>query len=443
MEEATQAAEVETVECEACGRDFPATEAEERGGSTLCRACAQNYDDTHTECESCNDTVLREDTEERDERTLCSDCVSDYDRHHSTCERCENTVENDDIRRVYVNNRGDEETWCVDCRDNNTWSCSDCEETYSDNVSSYDVHGADGGICRTCLSNNYTRCDGCAEYYPDGDLSGGCCESCGDDETPRGVIDGVLIHEYHDSKHRPAWIFYGDPKEIHYGVELEVNTRDHTAKTTLELLGGIHKEHAFLERDSTLHSGGYEIITHPHTLAEHRKLWKEFLKNPPPETTSFRTGECGMHVHIERKRLSRLQIQKMLVFINAPENETFITGIAQRESGTWCQREPKKLTHTSEDHHDALYLGNNTTVEMRIFRGTMRPDRFWKNLEFVDAVVQWTRDISYRDLTYQNFVSYVRQLRGKYKYLFAYLVEIGYARVPLAQIVKETLQQCA
>ena len=440
------------VVCEGCGERVPQNSTDERGGDTLCSGCVRDYDETHVECDRCEETIERGDADERDGDTLCPNCVERYDQEHVACERCENIVDNNDTGDVYVRG-GCTETWCESCRDSYTWTCPDCYRTFSDNISGYDIHGQDRTVCRSCR-NSYSHCEGCSEWFDSDEVEDGYCsscaeDSCADENAPSEVVsariarDTVAIHDYHDVRWRPRLIFYGDPKQIPYGIELEVNAANSTAWATLELLQSPHKEHVFLENDSTLVSGGYEIISHPHTVEEHRKLWSSFFRNLPQGVTSYKTGECGMHVHIDRKRLTKLQIQKILVFVNAPENEHFITKIAQREATRWCQRKPKKLTHDAQDHHDAVYLGNDATVEIRIFRGTVREDRFWKNLEFVDAMVQWTRDISYRDLTYQKFVDYVKSHQTQYKYLFGYLVETGFTQLPLAQIIKETLQQCA
>ena len=400
----------ETAKCTACCESVPSTEIEERNGVALCAECTSNWDESHTTCDRCEDSCRREDT------------VSVYTRTYRTAQ----------------------EEWCDTCFSLHSWRCPECEDTYSDSVTSYSVHnGDDGEICRNCLCE-YSRCSTCREYYPNDDMYGGQCPGCyenyPDDDDDE---DRELIHDYHDDEHRPEWIFHGNDREIFYGVELEINAPTQTASETLALLQSPYKEHVFLERDSTIRSGGYEIISHPHTLAEHHKLWAAFLKNPPEGITSYKTGECGMHIHIERKKLSKLQIQKILVFINAPENETFITAIAQREPTQWCQRKPKKITHNADEHHEAFFLGNRNTCELRIFRGVLRPDRFWKNLEFADALVWWTRNISYRDLTYTGFVSFVKEHRTEYRYLFAYLVETDFTTAPLKDIVKETLAECA
>jgi hypothetical protein len=256
------------------------------------------------------------------------------------------------------------------------------------------------------------------------------------DEDNEGDSQGGRIRDY---GYKPAPIFHGKGRQ--YGVELEVNCNLNTAEDTIHLLGG--GDHIYLKEDSSIDSGGYEIVSHPHDVAEHRKLWKPFFANVPKGMTGYKTGECGMHIHISRKGLTDMHIQKMVVFLTSEGNKDFITAVAQRESCTYNNRAPKKLSDTYHGKHDALNTASGVTIEVRIFRSTVREDRFFKNLEFVDAMVQWTSFLSYRNLGYAGFVAWVRDRRKEFPNLFAYLVERGYTTLPLKDIVKETFAKCA
>ncbi len=71
----------------------------------------------------------------------------------------------------------------------------------------------------------------------------------------------------------------------------------------------------------------------------------------------------------------------------------------------------------------ALNLNNSRTVEIRIFRGTIRKSEFFKNLEFCDALVQWSIDRSHKLISVAAFTKFVRTNRKSYPALDAFLVE--------------------
>ena len=52
------------------------------------------------------------------------------------------------------------ETWCESCRDNYSFYCHSCDESYhTDDMAGYNRH--DEAICNNCARRSYTRCDGC------------------------------------------------------------------------------------------------------------------------------------------------------------------------------------------------------------------------------------------------------------------------------------------
>jgi hypothetical protein len=203
-------------------------------------------------------------------------------------------------------------------------------------------------------------------------------------------------------------------------VELEVNTdeiRDH-AESVIDMLG---EDHVYLKEDGSIGSG-FEIVTHPHTLAGQRKLWSQW--EAPSGMTSAKSGDCGIHVHYSRQGLSALHINRMVVFLNAPENLRLIECIAQRSNNSFCKIKQKSISgNGSCDRYEALNLTNNSTIEFRIFRGNTRKERIIKCIEVAVAVVNWTRDRSYRDLSHGNFVAWVSKNSKEYPALSKYIEE--------------------
>jgi hypothetical protein len=149
-----------------------------------------------------------------------------------------------------------------------------------------------------------------------------------------------------------------------------------------------------------------------------------------------------MHVHINKAALSALQIGKIQVFLNCPAMREQITMIAQRESNSYCERKKKRLTDgavRSRNRHDVVNVGERT-VEIRMFRGNLRADRVFKNIEFCHALVMYCRDASLKAIErWSEFASWLLKRRSQYPHLVQFLAEkreSGFAecgRAPKAQ----------
>jgi DNA primase catalytic subunit len=204
-----------------------------------------------------------------------------------------------------------------------------------------------------------------------------------------------------------------------------------------------------LKHDSSI-GRGFEIVTAPATLEAHREQWRAFWRsNPTSHLTGYESGSCGMHVHISRP--SALVTGKMIVFLNSTENADFVRVIAGRSNSTWAKVcSSKKVTdwNKSYDRYEALNVMNSKTVELRIFRSTLKESSFWKNLEFTHALLHFARTASIDSLTVDSFLAFICQSdnRKQYRNLIAFLVRKGYA-MPVKALplpVKQTeVQLCA
>lgn len=353
------------------------------------------------------------------------DLEEDEEEDTVECDRCGAFVpEGDEIVANVVpfydysragNARTEWNTLCESCSDNHTFQCGDCERNYH-----MDSHNEVGerSICGDCICE-YNSCGSCdtmaqgLEYSEDDD-----CYYC-EDHMPR---DSKLIHGY---DYKPTASFFGRRGTVlYYGVELEVNTPNgDTADVAEKVLADMNnddKVHIYLKKDGSL-SSGFEIVSHPHSFDASVTLWKRFVA--PDGVVSHNGGECGMHVHVSRKYFSPLHLQKLIVFINAPENTEFIKFIAQRDPQRWAKILEKKIGHAllSEDRYEAINITNRHTVEFRIFRGNTLTSRILKNLEFVKASIEWTKDRSYRELTATAFKKYIARNKALYPNLHEFI----------------------
>jgi hypothetical protein len=349
--------------CEDCG---------EVSENAICDDCEENY----TCCDACNDSVLRDDT------VTTNDDVSVY--HNGNYLHCR--------------------TFCDRCTGRYTEQCDDCGETVSRDEINH-VRGY-GSVCQDCIDYNYSHCDDCDETSHNDD-------PCDCNKKSR------LIHYY---SYKPKPVFFGTPGKMegYLGVELEVNTEEREEHAQ-ELLDQMGDDHVYLKEEGSI-GEGFEIVTHPHTMAEQTKLWANF--KAPDGMTSAKSGLCGLHVHYSRKGLTQLHINRMVVFMNAPENTDFMEFIAQRSCLTrWATVKPKTITSKSSDRYESLNLCNCSTIEFRMFKGNTRVERIMKCLEFVVATVAWSSDRSYRDLGYKKFIDYVSKNGKQYPNLKKFISE--------------------
>lgn len=211
-----------------------------------------------------------------------------------------------------------------------------------------------------------------------------------------------------------------------YGVELEINPASSTQSLNT-LAAKVHDalttDFAILKSDGSI-GNGFEIVTAPATLAVHKEMWLPFFKDVAKQCKSWSTDCCGMHVHISRDAfMSPIHLGKMIAFYNAPSNRHFIERIAGRDCSRWAgirqdatplaEKMIKGTTswgkdvplnaYLSHEHHKhgkflAVNLCKPHTVEIRIFKGNVAQVGFFKNLEFVDAVFQYAKEMVWRPL---------------------------------------------
>lgn len=295
--------------------------------------------------------------------------------------------------------------------------CRNCN-THTDNPEYFNGHE----YCEPCYDSYATTCDECCEeYFGNGWDDHECYE---EDESP-------YIHNY---SYKPRPFFFGEGK-YHLGFELEVeahNTYPSTgAQRVVQLLG----ERAYCKEDGSLNKG-FEIVTHPHTLEEyHSKFNWSILEEL--RTNSFRswdTDTCGLHVHVSRTAFGEVNSSKDILKVQAHElrfmkliydNERQVQRIAGRSASRYATFEDKgslirkvKTGQQNNGRYSAVNTENSETLEVRVFRGSLRKERVLSAIEFVTAAVEYTRDLKVagenQALSWLRFVSFVAQNYEQY-----------------------------
>ena len=220
----------------------------------------------------------------------------------------------------------DDEYLCETCLEEETVVCSDCGTRIwnEQDAGSSELH-----LCQRCFDRGYTTCERCGAvvsyddaFYRDDEDDYPYCESCYNQLKCRAI---------HDYGYRPEPIFYGTPPR-YFGVELEIDgagelSRSAFGESVLEQEASIARLLFFVEKN-----------------------WNELLK------FSRRTN---------------------------------------RQLERWAARygykdTPKEMMDQAKNHRLGRYtcvnLTNANTIEIRIFRGTLKYNTFLATLQLVNRL---------------------------------------------------------
>lgn len=331
---------------------------------------------------------------------ICIDCVAEFPTP------CEHIING--------------ETYCNEC-ESNLSRCVNCDQYILD---SDFIDNDDGDrYCQNCYYERYTRCTGCsceltsdqAYYHEEYDES--YCESC----YPR-------THNcLYDYSYRPQPVYHRGRNEsannttvshnLYFGVELEIESEGNDIDYVVNRLS----DFVYAKEDSSLSDEGFEVVSHPTTyqwLCENADQWLKILALRKDGFRSYNTSTCGMHVHLSKNYFGTLHLYKFLKFFY--ENPEFTLMISQRDEysfnqwatlktpngeGSICYK--ARCKNGNYERHCAVNLQNKHTIEVRIFRGTLNPRSFWKNIEFLQALVEFTAQNSVDNISIRAFTVFV------------------------------------
>lgn len=294
--------------------------------------------------------------------------------------------------------------------------CDSCDRyAYEQNSSRYNGEM----YCTSCYEEYIYYCEDCNENYH---VNRGHDCSYDDDDD-----DNSPIHNY---SYKPAPEFFGQGK-YYLGFELEVESRSESRYDGASVAESILGHHAYMKDDGSLNDG-FEIVTHPHTLEAYNTLKWSFLDTLRSRGyRSWNTGTCGLHVHVSRtafdpvripntrrERVLRRQAHELRFMKLIYDNQRQVERIAGRSNCHYSSFDDKnnlvpkvKNGYQSNGRYAAVNTENHETLEVRVFRGSLRLERVRSALEFVHAAVEYTRDLKVTGknnaLTWSKFLAYV------------------------------------
>lgn len=227
----------------------------------------------------------------------------------------------------------------------------------------------------------------------------------------------------HSTKATDYFSFKKDKTDIHntfLGVELELEKHSQQEYNTLNLI----KNHAIFKRDGSL-TNGVEICSAPATLETHKKAFLPFFAGLQTNQSKLQASpNCGMHVHIDKRKLSPLHIAQLCFLLNNSDNEPNIVQIAGRAPNQYCSREHYTYktfvqTNLSNNRYRRVNLSNEKTIELRLFASTTDFKTFCARLEFTQAVIDYTKpgetSFSCKEIPkWVNFTNYITKHKSFY-----------------------------
>lgn len=293
--------------------------------------------------------------------------------------------------------------------------------------------GSDAPLCPACWDECHENCENCGgtflredmEYLADPDEY--YCGDCGIPSGGRGPIhehDYTPRLEFFRSAHEILVPVRRDVPTTYFGVELEVEhegcSSGHHRRTVEEL-----PDFVYAKSDGSLNNG-FEVVSHPATWdwwKEHEEGWQKILALLKRNGyKSYQTRTCGMHVHVSKAPLTELHLYKLmlLVYGNYPlflylsrRDERHLRQWASFDVLPSCFKRIAKYRAppSSMGRYFALNLCPQNTLEYRIFRGTLGPRGFFRNMEVVKSTLDFSKSSPIGEVCQDAYHQYVADNR--------------------------------
>lgn len=350
-------------------------------------------------------------------------------RHLYFCEMCQAPLTEDNIHII------EGKTLCSDCLESETVICDHCGNRI---LSCNDAGDNDVTLCSRCRTDYYGICTQCERlipldrlYYDDCDDP--YCEECYEDASG-------IINEY---SYKPSPVFYGAGNRF-YGVELEIDEggKCKTNAAALLEIGNSKDDHIYIKSDSSLNDG-MEIVTHPMSLEYHKNVfpWRRIMEKADElGYLSHDCDTCGLHIHVNRSTFSDDSekadecIGRVLFFVERFWDELLIFSRRTEEQlARWAARygykhKPndliKEVKAQDRNRYTCVNITNYSTIEFRIFRGTLKHSTLIATLQLVHEICNVAFSMSDEELMELSWYEFVSSLdKNLYPELISYLAE--------------------
>lgn len=347
--------------------------------------------------------------ETHDGKHVCDECAEGFE----VCERCGRftldryTVHTDDSLT---------EEWCATCRDCHSFWCEYherqessvwFERTYVNGYGDVCEEGFEG--CDACY------CECCDEYYlpewgvecSDGEWR---CDSCAEEYEN----ENSAVHDYY-YKPDPRFVnedgsrsLYEREGALYLGIELETDNGE--GKQFAQDIDAELGDYIYCKDDGSLNCGGVELVTHPleESFAYEWGQWENIRTMALARgMRSHDAGTCGLHMHVNRGFFGKgiqqdYNVAKLLYVFERFFDELCKFSRRRSRDLSWCNKTcggfskddndeliQRKLIDVSRDRYQAVNLCNESTVEIRLWRGTLKVETIKVTIDFTQALMRY------------------------------------------------------
>lgn len=293
-----------------------------------------------------------------------------------------------------------EDYLCLNCAEDKTIICHGCGERIwrSDNSGTSATP-----LCGYCRDNDYIECEGCGILV---DNDSACYIEHGDDTLYCNLCyQDNLEKPIHSYNYKPEPVFYGEGK-MYMGVELEVDIGgkcDSNAERILEIFN-YEDEYVYIKSDGSL-DDGFEIVTHPTSPRFHKEKipWENALNQL--KSMGYQSHNCstaGLHIHVNRDYFGNTEEEQdagianvLYLFERFWEEMLRFSRRTETQVKRWAARygykqSGREILETAKNRYSGRYtcinLMNYTTVEFRVFRGTLKYNTLLATLQFIEEL---------------------------------------------------------
>lgn len=228
-------------------------------------------------------------------------------------------------------------------------------------------------------------------------------------------------------------------KLLKFGFELETQVRDECRhmdahnEVAKKIRASMRNLGLCFQTDGSI-CNGFEIVSQPMTynFIKENKGKLEKMLNILAENgySSHDGGKCGLHIHFSRNYFGDTSeeqdknIRKLILFTETFKDEIsrfsrrtnfhycrFTSDRYQEDNGAIASRYLKsskvlKDMNGSMNRYQVINNENTNTIEIRIFRGTLKYETLMSTLEFVNNLVQVIKNKEIRKISWDSVINY-------------------------------------
>jgi hypothetical protein len=198
-------------------------------------------------------------------------------------------------------------------------------------------------------------------------------------------------------------------------------------------------QNVYVVHDGSIQDG-IEIVSHPFSWQSYKKTreqWDDLLNYVKSKGWSGEGKRCGFHVHMTKNAFQPFQLYKFLKFFYEEKNKPFVYVMAGRKATSYSiiskkdvENLPKVAKNKKNEpaegsHYHAVNLNNHDTVEVRLFKGLTEPFEFHKNIEFLMALFEFSRDHKPTQMNGKKFTKYATAHAKRFPCLVEWLIANG------------------